>query len=644
MSAQSQFQLLGQKRFLPFFMTQFFGAFNDNVFKNALVIMIAFKVADDQVDILTNLAFGLFILPFFLFSAFAGQVADKFEKSVLIRRVKMGEICIMLLASLGFYLNSVPLLIFVLFLMGSQSSLFGPVKYGYLPEKLNSHELMGGNGLVEASTFISILLGTILGGVLIALDSFVPISAAVLTFAVLGYVSSRGIPLCEAAEPDIKLDWNLWRATVKNLRILPAKRVVFLSVLGISWFWFFGSIFLAQMPNFSRTVLSGNEHVVTWLLTMFSIGIGLGSLLCEKLSGRRVEIGLVPVGALGLAYFGFDLYWVSSQWPLSELKNMGWQAVMAVPGAYRVSFDLAMIGVFGGLYIVPLYALVQERADANQVSRIIAGNNIINAIFMVIAAVMGMLVLGVLDMSIPQLFLITTILHIVVCLYIFTIVPEFLLRLVAWLLVSLVYRVKYKGLDNIPVEGPVVLVCNHIAFVDPAIIMGRVRRPSKFVMHHKIFNKLGMKFLFKAAKTIPIASAKDDPEMMEAAFESVKAALADGDVVCIFPEGRLTPDGQIGPFKKGIERIIKETPVPVVPMALNNLWGSMFSRYDKNVLKRLPRKFLAKVELIVGEPVPPEQVSAEYLQQLVTELKGQAEIANPLEVPVEVDENTDSKA
>ena len=235
MSAQSQFQLLGQKRFLPFFMTQFFGAFNDNVFKNALVIMIAFKVADDQVDILTNLAFGLFILPFFLFSAFAGQVADKFEKSVLIRRVKMVEICIMLLASLGFYLNSVPLLIFVLFLMGSQSSLFGPVKYGYLPENLSNHELMGGNGLVEASTFISILLGTILGGVLIAIDSFVPISAAVLTFAVLGYVFSRGIPLCEAAEPGIKLDWNLWRATMNNLRILPAKRVVFLSVL-VLWF------------------------------------------------------------------------------------------------------------------------------------------------------------------------------------------------------------------------------------------------------------------------------------------------------------------------------------------------------------------------------------------------------------------------
>lgn len=638
MSEKSQFQLLKQRRFLPFFLTQFFGAFNDNVFKNALVIMIAFRVVEEQVDILTNLAFGLFILPFFLFSAFAGQVADKFEKSMLIKRVKMGEIIIMLMASLGFYLNSIPLLIFVLFLMGSQSTLFGPVKYGYLPEKLSNHELMGGNGLIESSTFISILLGTILGGVLIALDSFVPISIAVVTFATLGYLSARQIPLCEAAEPEIKLDWNLFRATANNLKIIPEKRVVFLAVLGISWFWFFGSVFLAQMPNFSRTVLNGNESVVTWLLTMFSVGIGLGSLLCEKLSGRRVEIGLVPLGAIGLAWFGFDLYWVSSDWSSSAALAIGWTDFLSQAGSIRVSIDIAMIGVFGGLYIVPLYSLVQERSDANQVSRIIAGNNIINALFMVVAAVLGMVVLGVLGWSIPQLFMITVVLHIVVCLYIFTVVPEFILRLIAWLLVSLVYRVKYKGLEKIPTEGPVVLVCNHVAFVDPAIVMGRVRRPTRFVMHHKIYNKFGMKSLFKAAKAIPVASAKENPEMMEAAFKSVQEALADGNVVCIFPEGALTPDGQIGQFKKGIERIIKDSPVPVVPMALNNLWGSMFSRYSKNVLTRLPRKFMAKVELLVGDPVPPEEVTADRLYEMVVDLKNQAEIANPLL------EKTDSKA
>lgn len=623
-----QFSLLKERRFLPFFLTQFLGAFNDNVFKNALVIMIAFHVAQDQVNVLTNLAFGLFILPFFLFSAFAGQVADKYEKSKLMQRVKLFEICVMLIACLGFYLQSVGLLIFVLFLMGSQSSLFGPVKYGYLPEKLNNDELIGGNAMVEASTFISILLGTILGGVLIALDSVVPVSAAVVMFAVLGFLSAKQIPDTPPADASIQLDWNIWRATKNNLKFLPGNRVVFLSVLGISWFWFFGSVFLAQIPNYTRTVLNGNEHVVTILLTMFSIGIGVGSLLCEKLSGKRVEIGLVPVGAIGLALFSLDVYFASLAW--SHTEAMVFSSFVQASGAWRICLDLVMIGVFGGLYIVPLYALIQERAEPGFVSRVIAGNNIINALFMVVAAVLGIVVLGVFGLSIPMLFLITTLLHVVVCVYIFTVVPEFLLRLVAWFMVSMVYRVKHKGLENIPKNGPVLLVCNHISFVDPMIIMGRVRRPTRFVMYYKIFQKGLMKPLFRAAKTIPIAGIKEDPEIMEAAFASVKEALADNDVVGIFPEGALTADGHMASFKPGVERIIAESPVPVVPMALNNLWGSMFSRYDKKVMDRRPRKLWAKVELIVGEPIPPEKVTAALLQQKVQELKSQAEIANPL--------------
>lgn len=598
--------------------------------------MIAFKVAEEQVDILTNLAFGLFILPFFLFSAFAGQVADKFEKSVLIQRVKAFEIMVMSIASVGFYFNSVGLLIFVLFLMGSQSSLFGPVKYGYLPEKLSNDELIGGNAMVEASTFISILLGTILGGVLIAKATTVPITLAVLLFSVLGFLAAKQIPSTPPADTNIRLDWNIWRATKNNLKILPGNRVVFLSILGISWFWFFGSVFLAQMPNYARTILHGNEYVVTVLLTMFSVGIGAGSLLCEKLSGRRVEIGLVPVGAIGLAFFSLDLYWASESWV--EQGALQLSTFIQAQGAWRVCLDLAMIGVFGGLYIVPLYALIQERSEKGHVSRVIAGNNIINALFMVVAALLGMVVLGVLDMSIPQLFLITTVLHVVVCLYIFTVVPEFLMRLVAWFMVSMVYRVKYKGLDNIPTDGPVVVVCNHVTFVDPLILGGRIRRPVRFVMYYKIFQKGLMKPLFKAAKTIPIASPKESVEIMENAFASVKTALEDNNVVGIFPEGGLTVDGHMAPFKKGIERIINETPVTVVPMALNNLWGSYFSRYDKRMIDRRPRKLWAKVELIVGQPIPPEEVTAERLFEAVSELKAQAEIANPLSP------KTDSKA
>lgn len=619
MSEHSQFGLLKEKRFLPFFLTQFFGAFNDNVFKNALVIMIAFKVAGNS-DMLVNLAAALFILPFFLFSAIAGQIADKYEKSDLIQKIKLMEITIMVIAAFGFYINNIPLLLTVLFLMGFQSSLFGPVKYGYLPQHLQKDELVGGNGLIESSTFISILIGTILGGILIALDSILPIAMTVICIAIAGYTSSYFIPKTPSASPEIKLSFNVFKATYKNIKFLPSNKVVFLSILAISWFWFYGSIFLMQIPNFSKKILSGDEAVVTWLLSMFSIGIGVGSLLCEKLSGKRVEIGLVPLGAIGLAIFGWDLAYSSQSLPIyPEILNF--QQFWANDGSFRILFDLAMIGVSGGLYIVPLYALVQERSDPKQLSRVIAGNNIINALFMVCAAVLAMVILGSLGWSIPDLFMVTVGLNILVCIYIFTVVPEFLMRLVVWFIVSIIYRIKPKGIDNIPHEGAALLTCNHVSFIDPMILGGYIRRPVRFVTYYKIYNIPIMHWVFRAAKAIPIAGYKEDPEMYERAFSEVKKALAEGDLVCIFPEGGLTPDGTIQEFKGGLERIIEETPVPVIPMALTNLWGSLFSRKDKKLINRRPRKFLAKIGLNVGVPIKPENANRQMLQKIITDLK-----------------------
>jgi len=621
MSEHSQFTLLKEKRFLPFFLTQFFGAFNDNVFKNALVIMIAFKVAGDS-DMLVNLAAALFILPFFLFSAVAGQIADKYEKSALIRKIKFTEIIIMSVAAMGFYLNNVALLLFVLFLMGFQSSLFGPVKYGYLPQHLHKDELVGGNGLIESSTFLSILLGTILGGLLIALDSVLPIAISVLCIAMAGFISSQFIPKTAASSPEIKLNFNIFKATFNNIKFLPSNRVVFLSVLAISWFWFYGSIFLMQIPNFSKKVLFGDEAVVTWLLSMFSIGIGLGSLLCEKLSGKRVEIGLVPLGAIGLAIFGWDLATAAQQWPVFT-DILTFEQFWAVNGSLRILLDLAFIGASGGLYIVPLYALVQERSDKKHLSRVIAGNNIINSLFMVLAALLAMFILSYMHWSIPQLFFVTVALNILVTLYIFMVVPEFLMRLIVWFLISAIYRIKPKGMENIPHDGSALLVCNHVSFIDPLILGGFIRRPVRFVMYYKIHNIPVLKWVFKAAKAIPISGYKEDPQMYEQAFATVKQALQEGDLVCIFPEGGLTPDGSLQEFKAGLERIVKETPVPVIPMALNNLWGSIFSRRDKSLLDRRPRKFLAKIGLTAGKAIKPEEANREMLYKIVSELKNE---------------------
>lgn len=619
MSEQSQFALLKQKRFLPFFLTQFFGAFNDNVFKNALGIMVTYNIVGDSSTLL-SIAAGLFILPFFLFSALAGQIADKYEKSKLIKIVKLIEIIIMCTAALGFYLENTDLLFVVLFLMGTQSSLFGPVKYGYLPQKLKKEELVGGNGLIESSTFLAILIGTIAGTLLITNNGYLAVSLSVILIAIAGFSSAIYIPITPPVSPEIKINLNILKETYRNVKFLPNNRVVFLSILAVSWFWFYGSIFLMQIQNFSKNVLFGDEKVVTWLLSMFSIGIAVGSLLCEKLSGKRVEIGLVPLGAIGMTIFGWDLAITAQNWHLlTEILTP--TEFFKLENSYRILINMALIGVSGGFYIVPLYALIQERSDEKHLSRIIAGNNIINAFLMVLASLLSLLILSYLDWSIPELFMVTVGLNILVSLYIFTVVPEFLMRLIVWFLVSTIYRIKPKGIENIPHDGPALLTCNHVSFIDPMILGGFIRRPVRFVTYYKIYNMPVMHWIFRAAKAIPIAGYKEDPEMYESAFKEVKKALDEGDLVCIFPEGGLTPDGTIQEFKGGLERIIEETPVPVIPMALKNLWGSMFSRKDKSILNRRPRKFMAKIDLNVGKPIAPEKVNRQMLQDIITDLK-----------------------
>lgn len=626
MTKDNQFDLIRQRRFGPLFLTQFLGAFNDNVFRNALIIMIAFQASDLRFDsnTLINLAAGLFILPFFLFSATAGQFADKLEKSALIRKVKLLEIGIMSLACLGFFLGSVPLLIALLFLMGFQSTLFGPLKYGILPQHLSEAELVGGNGMIEMGTFLAILLGTMLGGILIGLGDtgVLLVAVTVVGLATLGYLASRGIPRAEPVAPDLKVNWNVFTETARNMRFLTTNRTVFLSVLGISWFWFLGGAYLAQIPNYTILTLGGNEQVVTLLLTLFSIGIGVGSLLCEKMSGQRVELGLVPFGSIGLTVFGIDLYFAASG-PLADPGTLGAAAFLALPGSFRIVADIVLLGMFGGFFIVPLYALIQSRSEPSHRSRVIAGNNIINALFMVISAVLAIVLLGA-GMSIPQLFLVLAIMNAAVAVYIYTLVPEFLLRFLVWILIHLVYRVHKQGLQHIPDRGPVVLVCNHVSYVDALIIAGCCRRPVRFVMDHRIYRIPVLHFLFRTAGTIPIAPARDNPELLDEAYRRIAAYLDNGEVVCIFPEGRLTSDGEIAHFRRGIEKILARNPVPVIPMALRGLWDSLFSRRPGSRLARLPRRIWPRVELLVNPPIPADAADVGVLQDEVVALRGAA--------------------
>jgi 1-acyl-sn-glycerol-3-phosphate acyltransferase len=622
----NQYGLLRERRFLPFFLTQFLGAFNDNVFKNALMILFAFKAASwitlDK-NLVQNLGQVVFILPFLLFSATCGQLADKYDKAKLTQFVKLFEIGIMLVAGVGFFLKSPALLFLALFMMGTHSTLFGPVKYAILPQHLKKEELIGGNGLVEMGTFLAILLGEILGGILIGVETngMLLVTLVTLALAIAGYITSRAIPASPAPSPDLKINWNPITESIRNFHFTKQNRTVFLSILGISWFWFYGATFLTQFPNFSREVLGGSEHVVTLLLAVFSVGVGVGSLLCERLSGHKVEIGLVPFGSIGMTLFGLDLYFASRGLVPSGHDLGAWQFLQTT-GSWRISFDLLMLGLFGGFYIVPLYALIQTRSEESHRSRIIAGNNILNALFLILAAVLAIVVFHF-GFTIPQLFLIAAILNACVAIYIYTLVPEFLMRFIMWILIHSVYRLKKEGLRNIPDEGAAVLVCNHVSFVDALVIAAGCPRPIRFVMDHNIFKVPLLNFVFRTAKTIPIASAKEDPQALERAYDEVAKALEDGDLVGIFPEGKITSTGDMNEFKSGIKRIIDRTPVPVIPLALRGLWGSFFSRMGGKAMSRFfPRGISSKIELVAGAPISPTQVTPESLHDTVQALRG----------------------
>ena len=622
MAQSNQFRLLTQRRFLPFFGAQALGAFNDNVYKNVLVILATYQAASYTSmppELLTNVAAGLFILPYVIFSGLAGQLADRFDKALILKVVKAAEIVIMAVAGLGFATHDIAILLGALFMMGMHSTFFAPAKYGLLPDVLEDAELVGGNALVEMGTFLAILLGTLAAGLLAADASSGLITTTLICIATAGFLISLAIPKLSPAAPNLRIDWRPWVSTWDNLRAARESRAVFLSILGISWFWFYGALVLAQLPLYSKDVLGGSEQVVTLMLVVFSAGIGVGSLLCERLSGRQVEIGLVPFGSIGLTVFAIDLYFATptsvSAAPLSASE------FIRQPGSWRVLADLGLIGVFGGFFIVPLYALVQQRSRREVMSRVIGANSILNALFMVAAAGLaaGALAAG---LTIPQLLLLTGVLNACVALYIYGLVPEFLLRFVAWLLIHFVYRLERRGIENVPASGAALLICNHVGFADAIVISAACPRPIRFIMESSIFRIPVLSTLFRGMKAIPVAPAKEDPEVYERAFQTVAAELRAGNLVCIFPEGRLTPDGEIGEFRAGMMRILKETAVPVVPVALSGLWDSMFSRKYGAVWRRWPRRFWPKIRLTVGPPIDPEKATLEEMRRAVVELRG----------------------
>ena len=615
-------------KFWPIFWTQFWGAMNDNVFKNAMVILITYKsysLLNLSVDQMVALCGGIFILPFFIASSISGQYSDKLSKSKLVIFTKALEVVVMGLGTIGFITESLTLLFVSLFLMGLQSTIFGPAKYSILPELIDESDLVRGNALVEMGTFLAILIGTIAGGILIGIENGTKwISVAVLINAVIGLLCSLKIPSLQAVEPKLKIDFNLFRSTWDVLKMGRSIHSVHISILGISWFWYFGATLLSIFPVYVKDILHANEAVVTLFLAIFSIGVAIGSIVCEKFSHERVELGLVPFGSIGLCWFVLHLYLIGTPYQ-ADGALLGVSEFLQQPGTYWILFDLTGVSIMSGFFIVPLYTFIQIRSDRQTRSRVIAANNILNALFMVVAALV-LMVLFAKGLSSVDVFLVLFGLNFLVSIYIYTVIPEFLWRFLCVIVSKMIYRMNVIGHSHIPAEGPAILVCNHVSFIDWLIIAASVKRPVRFVMHYSFMKIPLLSFFFRGGKVIPIAGSKEDPDLMDKAFDKIAATLEEGEIVCIFPEGQITYNGKVSGFRPGIEKILKRNPVPVIPMALNGLWGSFFSRKDGPAgtnYRIIFQRIWSEVNLKIEGPIEPQLATAQSLEGKVKMMLGE---------------------
>ena len=618
-------KLLRTKRFLPLFITQFLGAMNDNLMKQALIVMITFgllRSSDVSPQILVTMAAGIFILPFFLFSATAGQMADKYEKSAAIQNIKIAEIFIMVTAVAGFYFSNTYFLIAVLFMMGTQSAFFGPLKYGILPNHLKEEELIGGNALIEGGTFLAILIGTIAGGLLIVADKGVTIvSAALLIVALLGWLASRAIPKADAADPGLKINANIIQETWRMVKRARQTRSVFLSILGISWFWLTGATFLSQFPNFAKILMGGDAGVVTLFMITFSLGIGVGSYWCTKLLKGEISAKYVPLSALALSIFTLDLYFASRglQAPASGL--IGAMQFMESPANWRILFDLTAISICGGLYTVPLYAILQNDSDPATRSRTIAANNIMNALFMVVGAIIATLMLAA-DWTIPQVFLSLAIANGFVALYITRLLPYDALKLFLSTLLKLIYRVEIKGLNNYAKAGPrAVIVVNHVSFLDPPLLASFMPTRPMFAVNTHIAQHWCVK---------PFLSLVDSFSVDPTNSMSMKGlinAVKEGRHCVIFPEGRITVTGSLMKVYEGPGMVADRANADLVPVRIDGAQYTSFS-----LLKgKLRRRLFPKITITFLPPckfeIPEEhkgkerrQITGEKLHDVMSDL------------------------
>ncbi|MBE8222073.1 MAG: MFS transporter [Bdellovibrionales bacterium] len=592
------------KSFKFIFFTQFFGALNDNIFKNALVLLLTYKSIElwnlDS-GLLVPLAGLVFIFPFFVFSATAGQIADKYPKALVMKIVKFVEVIIMSIAACGFYFNNYQYLFIALFLMGAQSAFFGPVKYGILPFVAEKGSLVKANSIITSSTFLAILIGTILGGVFVSSGNSLYIMLSILLVSVFGLVSSLKIKEVKTETTKYKIDYTFFRSTLKTLKLSFENKDIFFTILGASWLWFMGAAILSVLPLFCKNILGVNAEIGTFFLSLFTLGMGIGAIIVKYISSSKVEIGVVPVAGFFLSLFLLDLSYISSVFVIPESESlMSFSVFFIQKYSLRAAIDVLFLSICSACLIIPQTTYIQEACDKKLISRIISANNIWNALFMVLASVLVMLLNSY---GISIIFLVLALINLLASLFIYLFKPSHCLRFCVNTIIKIFYKIELVNFCKLPKKGPYILASNHISFADPFIVGGIIKDPVCYVMDWAYYYK--MPFFFKQAGAIPIATSRESEEVLKKAFGVMKTTLDRGAILGIFPEGEISRTGEMRAFRPGIQRILSSHSVPVVLCAIDGLWGSIFSFESGKVLFKWPKSFRRKITLTLSDTILP---------------------------------------
>ncbi len=582
---------------------QFLGSFNDNFFKIVLS-MFAVDAAGDSGGSALSLIGAIFIFPFLLFSGYAGHVSDVYSKRTVLISTKVLEIVTMSVGFVAFLSGQFSFLLVVLFLLALQATFFSPAKYGILPELVETKDLSRANGLLEMSNFLAIILGTSLGSVLFATwkDRLSLIGLVTIVLAVAGAGASLSIPKVPPSGSRKTLQLNPFSEIASGLQRLRPDHTLWMTVIGISYFWFLGALFQMDIILFGKEVMKLDDLHVGLLGSFLAIGIGTGSVAAGRLSGEKVELGLAPLGSLGMGLFSLLLAHSSASYPL-------------------VAVALVLLGFSGGLFIVPLNALLQQKSGQEEKGRLLATNNFLNTVGILLASAVLWLFRDQLLIQADRIVLIFGLLTLVTTVYILRTLPEFLIRFCLWLFTHTVYKIRIIGNTHVPARGPALLICNHMSFVDGLLVAACIQRFIRFLVYRPIYEHKALNWFMRLVKAIPVAGG--NPKAVLESIERAREELQQGHIVCIFAEGAITRTGNLLPFKRGFERIVKDLAVPVIPVHLDRLWGSIFSFKEGKFFWKWPRRIPYPVTVSFSPPLP-ATTKAETVRQVIAALGSEA--------------------